>query len=88
MKGRVVLLLAIVVTLLLVARFVLAEPGGQYVLETGRGFSSSIPPSNLDWQVRGEVSGGAYSLSVVALPEQSDSGCCCTYLPSMLRNTP
>ena len=89
MKGRLVLLYAVVaLLLLLVGRFALAEPVGQYVLETGRGLSSSIESTGLEWQVRGEASGGAYLLSSTALPEQSDSGCCCTYLPSMLRNTP
>jgi hypothetical protein len=90
MKARMVLviLLFAIVALLLVGRFVLAEQGGQYVLEAGRGLSSSVQPATLGLQVRGEASGGAYSLSSVALPEMTGSGCCCTYLPAMLRNTP
>lgn len=88
MKARMILLLAVVVLLLAVARFVVAEQGGQYVLETGRGLSSSTQPTTLEWQVRGQASGGAYYLSSPAMPEQRGSGCCCTYLPVLLRNTP
>ena len=88
MKARLILLLAVVVLLLAVGRFVVAGQGGQYVLEAGRGLSSSTQPTPLEWQVRGQASGGAYSLSSAAMPELSGSGCCCTYLPALLRSAP
>lgn len=37
------------------------------------------------WQVNGIASGGGYRLSSMAAPAPSGSGCCCTYLPVLLR---
>lgn len=88
MKARLIVLLAVVVLLLAVGRFVLAEQGGQYVLQSGRGLRASSQPTTLEWQVRGQANGGAYSLSSAAMPELRGSGCCCTYLPALLRSTP
>jgi hypothetical protein len=37
------------------------------------------------WQISGYVSGGAYRL---AGPSLQGSGCCCTYLPCVVSNSP
>lgn len=83
----VVLLLALA-GMSLVGRFVLAEPGGQYILEAGRSTSRSQPLPSLDWRVSGQASGGSYSLVSSAVPELRGSGCCCSYLPALLRDAP
>jgi hypothetical protein len=44
--------------------------------------------TSLVWQVSGVVTGGDYRLSRASVPNLRGSGCCCTYLPILLRNAP
>ena len=40
------------------------------------------------WRVSGTASGGGYRLSEAAPSALTGSGCCCTYLPCVLRQSP
>jgi len=38
------------------------------------------------WQVSGAAAGGDYTLAIPYAPALRGSGCCCTYLPCILRS--
>jgi hypothetical protein len=94
-KRVLVTILAILVMVLLMlsaaalvqaARPYDAEPttlsGGQYIL-------TGLDPDlfhDSTWRVSGEASGGNYRLSAPPVSASAGSGCCCTYLPLVLRN--
>ncbi|UCC63704.1 MAG: hypothetical protein JSV36_01190 [Anaerolineae bacterium] len=42
--------------------------------------------TSLAWQVSGTAAGGGYALTSPQAPVLRGSGCCCTYLPCILRN--
>jgi len=44
------------------------------------------PAQGNAWQVSGNASGGGYALTSPYEPALRGSGCCCTYLPCMLRS--
>ena len=57
---------------------------------SGRGYClTGLAPDQLQgdaWQVWGEASGGRYRLEApTAVSSYVGSGCCCTYLPSLMR---
>jgi hypothetical protein len=93
MKTRRVILVA-VVALLFSSTGVLAQHGGLYTAEQevasgGSYHLTSLAPSSvadLTWQVSGTASGGNYRLSALPALALTGSGCCCTYLPCILRN--
>jgi hypothetical protein len=51
-----------------------AASGGQYRLAA------------MAWQIQGTVGGGGYRLDAPAAPLLRGSGCCCTYLPLVVRS--
>jgi len=84
-KRRIVLLAAIV-ALLLVSTAASAQSGEGYAVEEGimaggsyRLTSASLPDSE-------PMIGGGYQLLRLAGSTATGSGCCCTYLPCILRN--
>ena len=81
----------LVITLLAVAGAALAESGGAGPLQsmsvqltTSSGGSYHL--SSLAWQVSGTAAGESYALVSPSAPTLRGSGCCCTYLPCILRN--
>jgi len=54
------------------------------------GSSASLQPdlrlSALTWEVQGVSSGGEYRLEELGTPLLTGSGCCCVYLPCVLKN--
>jgi hypothetical protein len=97
MKQRIIL--TIIAILLLLGGVVVAQPGAvslpslspveQGVLSGGEYQLVSLPLHQAEghvWQVSGEASGGKYQLLCPATTMLRGSGCCCTYLPAMLRN--
>jgi hypothetical protein len=95
-KMRATRLIAIVAVLLLVGVVLLASaplmaqgggPGGAcYGIQASVAAGGGYQLSSLVWQVSGATSGGRYSLTVPQAPSLRGSGCCCTYLPTMLGN--
>ena len=56
--------------------------GGNYQLA-----SLPLRPAQGDaWQVSGTAAGGSYALTNPQAPALRGSGCCCTYLPCILRS--
>ncbi len=43
------------------------------------------PAQDNGWQVSGAAGGGGYALAALSQPALRGSGCCCTYLPCILR---
>jgi predicted S18 family serine protease len=89
MKTLVALLL--IITLLAVGGPALAQSGrpgtGQPMgVHAGTSSGGSYHLTNLDWQVSGTAAGGGYALTSPYAPALRGSGCCCTYLPCILRN--
>jgi hypothetical protein len=82
---------ALVCVLLLVG-VVLAQTGGAsdlptwYTVEQGTASGGSYYLTGLAWRASGTAGGGGYRLLEPASPTLTGSGCCCTYLPCMLKN--
>jgi len=87
MKTRIAILV-IVVALLLTGSVTLAQSGGRvsYALAPGMLSGGRYHLTSLAWQVSGATSSDSYHLLSPAVPISSENGCCCTYLPCILRN--
>ena len=92
MKGYAILIgVVVLIGVLLLAGVVLAQSGGGsspstlYTVERGAAFGGTYHLTNLTWQVEGSASGARYLLGP-ASPTLRGNGCCCTYLPCVLRN--
>ena len=83
MQGSIV---AATVFLLLLGIIVHAQPSGGCVIEGGTAAGGEHLLTALAWQVTGTASGGEYRLLGVEAPTLRGSGCCCSYLPLVLRN--
>ena len=90
MKTRAAILVAIV-ALLLLGTVALAQSGGPapstwYTVEQGAASGGGYRLTVLAWQVEGSASGGGYRLLGPASPTLRGNGCCCAYLPCVVRN--
>ena len=84
------MLWAVIVALLLTGGVALAtspdlageswQVGGSAML-AGQGYQMMSQP----WSVCGASSGGGYQLQTLAAPASSENGCCCVYLPVVVR---
>lgn len=77
--------------LLLVAVLVsaaLAQSGGPYHVESGAISGGEYRVTMAHWHVSGAADGGSYRLPDPAASELPPIGCCCTYLPCVLRQSP
>jgi hypothetical protein len=86
---RIAIFIAIV-ALLLLGTVALAQSGGPnpptlYTVEQGAASGGGYHLTSLAWQVSGEISGENYRLLGPAVPTLRGNGCCCTYLPCILR---
>jgi predicted S18 family serine protease len=89
MKTLIALLL--VITLLTVAGAALAQTGGEgsapaWRVQPGASSGGSYQLASLTWQVNGTATGEGYALISPPAPALRGSGCCCTYLPCILRS--
>lgn len=86
MKKRIALfmLMTIVATLLVssVASAQLNRPGAVTASAASGG---RYHLTGATWRVSGTVGGGGYHLQGPASPALTGNGCCCTYLPCVLR---
>ena len=64
---------------------VLAQSTGQFQVAGGLISGGGYRLTTANWQVSGTAGGGGYRLVGPAAPEQAGSGCCCTYLPCVMR---
>jgi hypothetical protein len=83
---RRIALLAAVVTLLLLSAGVSAQPGGGYAVEEGTLTGGGYRLTSVGLPTGGTMSGGGYQLLNLPKSPAIGSGCCCTYLPCILRN--
>ena len=77
--------------LLLLATVALAQSGGHnpptwYTVEQGAASGGRYYLTSLAWRASGTAGGGGYRLLGPASPTLTGNGCCCTYLPCMLKN--
>jgi hypothetical protein len=82
---------AVIVALLLLGSVAAAQSGGHdppawYTVERGMASGGGYRLTGLSWRVEGIASGGGYHLLGPASPTLRGNGCCCTYLPCVLRN--
>jgi hypothetical protein len=74
---------------LLMASVAFAQTGpnlpGLTVAPAGAASGGRYRLSSLAWQVKGSAAGGGYLLQGPVQPALNGSGCCCTYLPCVLR---
>jgi len=65
-----------------------AGPGQSISVQAGTSSGGSYHLTSLAWQVSGTATGGGYALTMTSpqAPVLRGSGCCCTYLPCILRN--
>jgi hypothetical protein len=90
MKARTLFLIA-VTALLLLGIAGAAQSGGRgpvagYVVQPGTASGGAYRLTGLAWQVNGTADGGGYLLQAVGRTMARGSGCCCAYLPCILRN--
>jgi hypothetical protein len=62
-----------------------AQPAGPYQVAGGTMSGGYYRLTTANWQVSGTAGGGGYRLVGPAASEQAGSGCCCTYLPCVMR---
>jgi hypothetical protein len=89
MKAPIARLL--VIALLLVGGVVLAQTGGPgpgqaMSVQAGTSSGGGYQLTSQAWQVSGTAAGEGYALATPHQPTLRGSGCCCTYLPCILRN--
>lgn len=88
---RIAILTAIA-ALLLLGTVALAQSGGKadqsawYTIEQGTASGGGYYLTGLAWRASGTAGGGGYRLLEPASPTLTGNGCCCTYLPCMLKN--
>ena len=88
---RITILVAIA-ALLLLGTVVLAQSGGGpdppmwYTVEQGTASGRGYYLTSLAWRASGTASSGGYRLLGPASPTLTGNGCCCTYLPCVVRN--
>ena len=87
---RIAILTAIV-ALLLLGAVALAQPGGHdpptwYTVEQGTVSGGGYYLTSLAWRASGTAGGGGYRLLGPASPALRGNGCCCTYLPCVVRS--
>ncbi len=61
-------------------------PPGPYTVEPGIAAGGRYHLVVQSWRVTGSAVGGGYHLQGPAAPRLRGSGCCCLYLPLVLRN--
>ncbi len=91
MKTQIVIL-TVVAAFLLWAMVAMAQPGNSnpsmgYTIEARTISGGNYHLTNPGWRVQDTARGGGYQLwkpSAVSIP--AANGCCCTYLPLILRN--
>ena len=92
MKKPMAFMLALVVFALLcgpaMALIGGSSPVPPYAVRAGTSTGGTYQVTSLAWQVRGTASGGGYTLAVPDAPALRGSGCCCVYLPTVLRGAP
>lgn len=84
-------ILAIVATVVLLSTLALAQSGGQpppssYAVGQGTASGGGYHLTSLRWQVSGNATGAAYCLYRTGSPVLRGSGCCCTYLPLVVKD--
>lgn len=84
MKGRVVILA--VVAFLLLTTSGLAQSGRGYSVEGGMAAGGGYRLMSFAPLAENVAVGGAYRLLGLSVPALQGSGCCCTYLPCLMRN--
>lgn len=62
------------------------DPPARYTVEQGTSSGAGYRLTSLAWQVEGTASGSGYRLLGPAAPTSSENGCCCTYIPCVLRD--
>ena len=89
MKKRIAIVTAILILFLLgmVVGVMAAEhgPGAQVAVMPGIAFGGRYQLAGLSWQANSTTGGGDYRLTGIFAPGLTGSGCCCTYLPCILR---
>jgi len=84
-------ILLAVTALFLLASIALAQldggsgPPTWYTVEEGTASGGGYHLASLAWRVEGSPSGGGYRLRGPAAPALRGNGCCCTWLPCVLR---
>ena len=76
---------------LLLVGAALAQSGSQpsppwYAVEQGRASGGRYHLTSVSWYVSGTASSGSYRLLSLSSPTLRGNGCCCTYIPCVLRN--
>ena len=91
MKARTLFLIAVTALLLLGIAGAAQSGRGSvagYVVQPGTASGGAYRLTGLAWQVNGTANGGGYLLQAVGRTMARGSGCCCAYLPCILRSLP
>jgi hypothetical protein len=77
----ILLLLGMVVGVMAAER----GPGAQIAVRPGTAVGGRYQLAGLSWQANSTTGGGDYRLTAIFAPSLTGNGCCCTYLPRILR---
>ena len=83
---RRIALPATMTTLLLLSTVASAQPGAGYAVEEGTLTGGGYRLTSVGLPAGETMSGGGYQLLSSAKPAATARGCCCTYLPCILRS--
>jgi C4-dicarboxylate transporter len=89
MKRRVLILTLVVLLSLVAAALVWGQddaPFSTYAVAPGTAAGQGYRLTSLGWHVDRAVAGGAYQLVGPASTVLRGSGCCCTYVPCVMRD--
>jgi hypothetical protein len=84
--GQRIVLLAAVAALLLSSAAASAQLGAGYAVEEGTLTGGGYRLTSVGLPTGETMSGGGYQLLNLPKSPAAGSGCCCTYLPCILRN--
>jgi hypothetical protein len=62
-------------------------PPAGFSMEKTTLLGSRYQLSSLSWQISGQLSGASYTLSAPSAPSLTGNGCCCNFMPCMLRKS-
>lgn len=91
MKSRFIIITFLAILFLVLGSIVTTQARGEapsisYQVANGTTSGEGYQLITYNWLIRGTLSGDRFLINIASSPLLNGSGCCCTYLPCILRN--